>query len=59
MSKPSMQKRDDISDHDLLIRVDEKLDSLCRWKNTHSKRHWAIELTIITLMVAYLIAKYV
>lgn len=41
-----------ISDHDLLIRIDEQVKKLDRCMTNHLKHHWAVTLAAITAMLS-------
>ena len=41
-----------MSDHDLLIRIDERVEKLTRCMRNHLRHHWAITLTAFTAMLA-------
>jgi len=40
-----------MSDHDLLIRIDERVDKLDRCMSSHFRHHWAILLAAGTAMI--------
>ncbi|HUU82863.1 MAG TPA: hypothetical protein VM243_05095 [Phycisphaerae bacterium] len=44
--------RKDLSDHDLLIRIDERVEKLDRCMSNHLKHHWAITLAAIMALLA-------
>ena len=43
------------STRDMVIRCEEKIESLIVQFSNHSKRHWAIEVVIITAIIGYVI----
>lgn len=47
-----MNGGEDISDHDLLIRIDERVAKLDRCLSNHRRGHWAVTLTAISAMFA-------
>ena len=58
------QQGEVISDHDLLIRVDERTDRMEIWMTNHDAHHfkysvmaWGIALTAIIALVIALVAK--
>jgi hypothetical protein len=52
---------DEMSDHDMLIRLDEKQDALITMFTNHLAHHWAYLVTITTILggaVASLVVAY-
>jgi len=47
---------DDLSDHDLLIRIDERVTKLDRCMSNHFKHHWAIFVAAGTAMLGALVS---
>ncbi len=47
---------DDLTDHDLLIRIDERVTKLDRCMSNHFKQHWAILLAAGTAMLGALLS---
>ena len=45
---------DDPSDHDLLIRIDERVSKLDRCMSNHLRQHWAILVAAGTAMLSAL-----
>lgn len=48
-----MKAGEQISDHDLLIRIDERVAKLDRCMTNHKRLHWVVTLTIISAMLAW------
>ena len=48
------EERDNLSDHDLLIRIDERVRKLDRCVANHLKHHWTITLALVTALLAAL-----
>ena len=44
-------ERRNLSDHDLLIRLDEQVGELCRLMRNHLAHHWAVELALATALI--------
>ena len=44
--------RRELSDHDLLIRIDERVEKLDRCMSNHLKHHWAITLAAVGALFA-------
>ena len=47
-------EREDLSDHDLLVRLDERVGQLIKWTNGHDKSHARVRTSIIGAFVAIL-----
>lgn len=45
-----------MTDHDLLVRMDEKLDELSKQFSNHIKHHWMISIPVIMIALGLLIA---
>ena len=45
-----------ISDHDLLIRIDERVKKLDRCMANHLKHHWAVTLAAVTAVIAAILS---
>lgn len=56
--KKYIEKFEEMSDHDLLIKIATKTSSMCDKLETHLNRHWAVTIAIITAVVIALVAKY-
>ena len=48
-------EREDLSDHDLLVRLDERVGRLIMWTNGHDKSHARVRRGIIGAFVAILV----
>ena len=44
------------TDHDLLMRIDERVHGLFKWKDNHSKHHWFIEASLILSVLGLIFA---
>ena len=42
----------EISDHDLLIRIDERVKKIDRCMGNHLRHHWAITMMAVSAMLA-------
>lgn len=45
-----------MNDHDLLVRMDEKLDGLSKQFSNHIRHHWAVTIPVILIALGLLIA---
>jgi hypothetical protein len=45
-----------MNDHDLLVRMDEKLDGLSKQFSNHIRHHWVVTIPVIMLALGLLIA---
>ena len=45
-----------MSDHDILIQVNVKLDELKKQFDNHLKHHWAISVTLLSITITSLIS---
>lgn len=45
-----------MNDHDLLTRMDEKLDGLTTQFSNHIRHHWAVTIPVIVIALGLLIA---
>lgn len=56
----SEQDKQEMSDHDLLIRIDERVDHLHRCLKDHLKKHWVFSMAavsgIISLVTGIIVA---
>jgi len=44
-------ERKELSDHDLLIRLDVQVGELCRQMKNHLAHHWAVELALAGALI--------
>lgn len=47
-----MSEGEQISDHDLLIRIDERVNKLRTCMTNHLRHHWAITILMLTALFA-------
>lgn len=47
-------EREKMSDHDLLVRLDERVEKLDHCLSNHLKHHWAITIAIVAALVGTL-----
>jgi hypothetical protein len=40
-----------MNDHDLLTRMDVKLDTLCKGFSNHLRHHWSITIVLLTAVL--------
>ena len=45
-----------MDDHDLLVRMDEKLDGLSKQFSNHIRHHWAVTIPVILIALGLLVA---
>ena len=45
-----------IDDHDLLVRMDEKLDGLSKQFNNHIRHHWLVTIPVIVIALGLIVA---
>lgn len=45
------QRQSDLTDHDLLIRIDERVCELQKSLTSHKRYHWAVALVAISALV--------
>ena len=45
-----------MTDHDLLTRIDEKLDGLSKQFSNHIKHHWMVTIPIILIALGLVVA---
>ena len=45
-----------MNDHDLLVRMDEKLSGLSKQFSNHIRHHWAVTIPVIMIALGLLIA---
>lgn len=57
-NKKEPVEKEDLSDHDRIIRIDAKLSYLCNDYATHKSRHWAVEIAVITIIIAGVISYF-
>jgi len=43
------------SDHDLLVRIDERLKNVERWQRNHFAHHWAVTLSLIGITIGAIV----
>jgi hypothetical protein len=48
-----------ISDHDLLVRIDERVKRIDRCLSNHLAHHWALTLVIATALVGAVVTMWV
>ncbi|MCK5615816.1 hypothetical protein KAR91_78860 [Candidatus Pacearchaeota archaeon] len=45
-----------MNDHDLLVRMDEKLDGLSKQFSNHIRHHWIVTVPVIMIALGLLVA---
>ena len=45
-----------MNDHDLLMRIDEKLDGLSKQFSNHIRHHWMVTIPVLAIALGLLIA---
>ena len=45
-----------MNDHDLLIRIDEKINTLNKGFTNHLKHHWAVSLALLTITLGAIVS---
>lgn len=45
-----------MNDHDLLMRIDERVCTLTKHFSNHIKHHWAIAIPLLTIIIGLVIA---
>lgn len=56
MNPSESTKREDLSDRELLIRLDERVAWLIRWANGHEKSHARVRAGVIGAIIASVVA---
>ena len=45
-----------MNDHDLLVRMDEKLDELSKQFSNHIRHHWMVTIPVLVIALGLLVA---
>lgn len=58
------KQQEDMSDHDILVRVDERTKTLITWATNHDAHHfrynllaWSIAITAIISLIVFIVTK--